>query len=335
LGHDLDLQFICSKSDKTEALVDGSVKPAGIRLSATVGASGAEIFSRMLKLEEFDCSEMSFAEAVGVKIGGKRKWDILPVFPARHFFHSDILVNAGSGIKEPRDLEGKKVGLPNYTMSAAIWARGILRDEYDVDMERVQWYAEKFDPKRQEAVGLVIPSQVGISTFSGTTREAVAKGDLDAALVSLSPESSHGGPADHTVASGHLMNLFPDPKLESIRYFKKTGILPDSHLFILKHDVLERHPWVAMNMFKAFQEAKNKAYEKWRELEGWERFSSLLSIVEDLHEQQVVFGDDPFAYGLGPNRKMIETFLRYLHEDGFLHEVPVADELFFETTRGI
>ena len=330
----VNLSFACTRYDRTEAILDGTVKPDGIDFVITSAPRPGEIFWRMLLFDEFDCSEMSLASFTVVKTQGKKSWLGIPVFTAKHFFHTDVMVNVDSGITKPEDLEGKKVGLPEYQMSAAVWSRGVLHDEYGVRPEKIHWYmGRRRDQSREKITGMEAPSNIDLTMVEGSNLgKALIKGDLDAVLVYSTTASLVDSGNPDLSNNPKVTHLFEDPKSEAARYFKKTNIFPINHMVVLKKEVADSYPWAATNIFKGFELSKRKAYEKWRELENWERFPSALFVGSDLIEQRKVFGDDPFAYGLKANLKTITTLARYLHEQGFVSKEPEVNTLFAERT---
>ncbi len=331
------LSLACSRYDRTESVLDGIVKPDGIDFVVTNTTRPGEIFWRMLLFDEFDCSEMSLASFSVVKTQGKKDWSGLPIFTAKHFFHTDAMVNVNSGIKEPGDLEGKKVGVPEYQMSAAVWSRGVLHDEFGVRPEKIHWYmGRRRDLSREKITGMEAPTNIDLKFLDGVTLgEALISGDLDAVLVYSTTPSLVDSRNPVLAGNPNVMTLFPDPKAEAIRYYKKTGIFPINHTVVLKKEVAQAYPWAATNIFKCFDLAKSKAYERWRELESWERFPSIIFVNETILEQRKAFGEDPFAYGLRANLKTVKTLARYVHEQGFVTREPDVNSLFDESTLSL
>ena len=330
----VNISLACSRYDRTEPILDGTVNPDGIDFIVTNTTRPGEIFWRMLLFNEFDCSEMSLASFMIVKSQGKKDWEGLPIFTAKHFFHTDAMVNVDSNVKEPADLEGKKVGIPEYQMSAAVWSRGILHDEFGVRAEKIHWYmGRRRDLSREKVIGMEAPSNIDLTLLEGVTLgEALIKGDLDAVLVYSTTPSLVDSANPVLTNNPHVKKLFTDPSAEALRYYKKSGVFPINHTIVLKKDIAKAYPWAATNIFKSFETAKRMAYEKWRELENWEKFPSAIFVSDALLQQKRHFGDDPFAYGFKANFKTIKTLARYMHEQGFVSKEPEVESLFTETT---
>jgi 4,5-dihydroxyphthalate decarboxylase len=330
----ISLSLACTKYDRTEAILDGSVKPDGINCIVTTAPRPGEIFWRMLLYDEFDCSEMSLASFIVVSTHAKKNWKAIPVFTAKHFFHTDVLVNADSKIKEPLDLEGKKVGLPEYQMSAAVWSRGILYDEFGVRPERIRWFmGRRRELSREKIIGMEAPHNIDLTIMEGSTLgNALINGDIDAVLVYSSTGSLVDSENPDLRTHPKIKPLFEDPVAEALRYYKKTRIFPINHTIVLKIEIAERYPWVPTNLFKAFELSKKIAYEKWRALENWERFPSAIFLSYMLAKQREIFGEDPFAYGFKTNDNTIRTLCRYLYEQGLAQKEPDPESLFFQTT---
>lgn len=321
----LELSFACSRYDRTEAILDGRVKPDGINFIATTAQRPGEIFWRVMKYNEFDCAEIG----LNLLLSEQRDWIGIPVFTAKHFFHTDFLINRHSGIKEPLDLEGKKVGLPLFGQTAALWVRGIMKDEYGLRSEKIHWYQGRTMEKstRQGTRGFEISYNDGISLG-----EALSRGDLDALAVYSSTSSIVDATNPDLSINPNVTTLFEDQKAEAIRYFKKSGIFPINHTVVLRKSLFEQHPWIAINIYKAFEESKKIAYGNWHALESWEKFPSAIFLSNLLQEQRMIFGGDPFANGIDKNRKTVETLARYLLEEGRLQDPIQIDSKFAEST---
>lgn len=330
---DLDLTLAMADYDRTAALRDGSVKPAGINLRYLVSPP-SETFWRMLKFDEFDAAEMSLSSFLIAKAQG-RAWTAIPVFPFRAFFHTYVFVRADSKIRQASDLTGARFGLPEYQMTAAVWVRGALQHDFGVPPSAIRWHLER-NPSMSHGgqTGFKAPDGVSIERLpAGETLFALlTRGELDAVMPSPYPgmrSMLNGTYLTDLSRSPHVRLLFEDPVAEGVRSFRAHGFSHINHTVVVQDRVLNEHPWVALNLFKAFIEAKQDAYAKIGSLYR----SSLMAAFGVLEAQRRTFGDDPFPYGLPANRKALQTLAGYVFEQGLLHERPVVDGLFAETTR--
>ena len=344
---ELDLTLAMADYDRTAALRDGSVKPAGISLTYIVSPP-SETFWRMLKFDEFDAAEMSLSSFLIARGGGvpsarvlcagvpqRRAWTAIPVFPFRAFFHTYIFVRTDSAIRHPSDLAGARFGLPEYQMTAAVWVRGVLQHDFGVPPSAIRWIVER-TPEM---------SHGGQTGFTPTDRVSIARAPEGVSLVTLLERgeldavmpSPYGGMtsrlnktyvADLT-RSPHARLLFDDSMAESVRAFRAHGFSHINHTVVVQNRVLDAHPWVALNLFNAFAQAKQQCYGRIDYLLR----SSVMAAVAVLDAQRRAFGDDPFPYGLGINRRALETLAEYSLEQGLIKERVAIDDLFAPTTR--
>jgi 4,5-dihydroxyphthalate decarboxylase len=320
----LPLTFACGPYDRMEALRYGLIDVEGIDLNFLPIQAPREIFDRMVGGQEFDVSELSLAEYVGMTAKGASPFIALPVFPSKAFRHSFICVNRAAGIKEPSDLAGKRIGTPLYTQTAAIWIRGDLENIYGVDLSNVQWIqgaVEKpgthGDPPAPPK--LLKPIEIAPNTSDKSLSDMLADGDIDAILGSRMPDSVRTRP-------DQVAHLFPDFRQEEKRYYEKYRIHPIMHLVVMRKDVYQRNRWIANSLFKAFLAAKDWAVREMY-FSGAQRYM-LPWLFDDLREIDATFGDDPWAYGIGKNRQALETFVKYMRQQHFIaDEIPV-DTLF-------
>ena len=321
--------------DRTAALRDGSVKAAGIDLTYIVSPP-SETFWRMLKFEEFDAAEMSLSSFF-IARSQERAWTAIPVFPFRAFFHTYVFVRADSTIRQPADLAGARFGVPEYQMTAAVWVRGVLQHDFGVPPSAIRWLVER--PREMSHGG-----QTGFAAPGGVTVERVPegqtllalleRGELDAVMPSPYPALAsmlNRTRLTDLTRSPHARLLFADPVAESVRSFGSRGFSHINHTVVIHNRVLDEHPWVALNLCKAFADAKAAAYAN----SGALFHSSLMAAFGVLEAQRRVFGDDPFPYGLAKNRAALDTLAEYAHEQGLVRERPAVADLFAPTTRDL
>lgn len=309
----LPLTLACGAYDRTEALRTGLVRPEGIDLNYLAIKSPPEIFARMLDLESFDASEMSLSQYLTLRASGDFRFMALPLFPSRVFRHGFIFVT--NGIRHPKELEGRRVGVPEYWQTAAVWIRGILAHQYGVDVESFQWYEGGVEVPlsaaerraRKERVGGPRPRLIGEDRC---LNEMLAKGELDAVIGARKPSCVGREPG--------VGRLFEDYRRVEADYYRETGIFPVMHTFVVRAGVLERHPWVAESLFKAFSESKAWCMEQMR-FTGTIRYT-LPWLFQDIEEIDEIFDGDPWVDGLGRNRSLLQTFAGYLHQQGLIRE---------------
>jgi len=323
----LRLSFGCWNYDRTRALMDKTVVPDGIDL-IYLNMPVEETFFRMLRYREFDVAEMSLSSYVVSCFTEDRPFVAIPVFPSRFFRHSSIYVNAAAGIGEPADLRGRHVGCPEYQMTAPVWIRGILSDEYGVKVDDVTYYTGgEESPNRSEKLKLNLPPNIRVNRIGPqqTLSAMLREGEIDALYTARKP-SSYEGPR------GRVRRLFEDFVEVERAYFRKTSIFPIMHTIALRRDVYEANRWIAQSLYKAFCLAQTRAYDDLQETAALKTMLPwLIAHVEDARREM---GDDYWSYGFTPNRKTLETFLRYSHEQGLSKRLLRPEEIFVpETTE--
>lgn len=319
------LSLALAVNDRTQALYDGRAAAAGIRfiISRVVGS---ELYWRQLMFGDFDVSDLSIASLVMAIDSGDTRWVALPVFSMRKFFHTWTIVRTDSGIASPRDLEGKRVGVPEYQQTSAVWTRGILADEFGVDWRRIHWVMER-PPERSHGGATGFAPAPGL-TFSHAPRESnlaamMLAGELDAALQILSvPNLVDRGRID-LVGRAEVRPLF-DPIAESIRYHRKTGIFPFNHCVVVRRSLAEAEPWLVLNLYDAFVRAKDIALR--------ERLDAVEPLVDVGLISRAAAGADPMPYGITANRVDIETLCSYLYEQGLTSHRVAMEEIFAPST---
>ncbi|MBI2303548.1 MAG: ABC transporter substrate-binding protein [Chloroflexi bacterium] len=320
----LHLTMAMGPYDRTMALRLGDVQPEGIKLNYLT-LEPEEAFWRMVHYGEFHVSEMSFGTYVSRWAQGKRDLIAIPVFPSRSFRHASVYLNIESGIDTPKDLEGKRIGLPGYAHSAGIWIRGALRDYYGVDIESIHWFqAGLEEPGREDKVQITLPSQVSFRNVRDRVLSAMLEtGDLDAVC-------SARAPSCFVRRSPKIKRLWPDYKKEEVEYYRRSRIFPIMHTVVIRRDIHEEHPWVAQSLFKALEEAKQRCLQQMG-ITAALRYS-LPWLIPAVEEQEEVFGPDPFPYGLEANRFTIETFMSYLKDMYLIEKVFDPAEMFAPST---
>ena len=325
----LKLTMACSDNNNTRALINGEVQPDGIDLDITV-LHPSEMFWRQLGKSEFDVSEMSMSSFLIVTAQGDQRFTAIPVFTSRRFFHTGTLIRTDRGIEKPEDLKGKKVGVPEYQQTAALWNRGALQHEFGVNPSDVEWWMERTEDRSHGgATGFKAPPGVTINFIPAEKNigTMMASGELDATILYIVDPNAVDRSTIDLSKDPKVRSLFPDPKAEGVRYFQKTGIFPINHGVVIKRPVLEQQPWVAINLYKAFAESRDRAAAKARELTGVYFELGLLPA-----EKRSALNTDPYPYGVKDNRKVLETIAEYSHEQGLTPRVIGLDEVFAPST---
>lgn len=321
----LRLTLACWDYDRTRALADGRVTAEGIDLNL-VSLHVEETFFRMLRNREFDAAEMSLSSYAVSLMRDDPAFIAIPVFPSRFFRHSCIFVSAKSGIREPKDLVGKRIGVPEYQMTAPVWIRGILADEYGVDPASVSYFTGgEEEPGRDEKLKLNLPAKFSVTPIEPdqTLATMLASGEIDALQTARTPSTFYSRPED-------VKRLFPDFVTVETDYFRRTGIFPIMHVIALRRDVYEANRWIAQSLFKAFSAAQAITYENLRVTSA---MTSMLPWQVAAVEQAIAeLGADWWPYGFAKNRTVLDTFLRYHHEQGLSHRRLQPEELFAPET---
>jgi len=321
------LTIALGRYDRTAALLDGRVRPEGLDIT-WLALNVEQTFWRMLRHREFDASEISMS-ALLVRLGrGETDLVPIPVFLSRMFRHSSIYVNSSAGIRRPEDLIGRRIGVPEYQMTAALWVRGILEDDYGVTPESMEWFQGGVEQPGRLPQEPVSPPGVKLSFApAGATLGAMlAAGELDA-LISPRIPSVFGLPG------GTVQRLFPDAGAAERDYYKRTGIFPIMHAVAIKRSIATEFPWIPQTLTNAFIAAKRLADADLRETAALP--IGLPFIFEHVRDTTELMGADFWPYGLEANRKTLETLGRYSHRQGLIPSPPVFDELFPASTLAV
>ena len=307
--------------DRTAALIDGSVQPEGIDLNY-IQLPTYETFWRVLRHTEFDVTEIAYSGYLITRERNPQPYIAIPVFPSKEFRHAAIFINTQAGILEPKDLEGKRVGGPEFSQTAGLWVRGILQDEYGVDLTKVKWFRGGLEaPDPVERVELNLPAKFQLQEIppGKSLNGLLERGKLDAVI---SPQP----PSSFVKGSSNVSRLFPDYREVEMAYYKKTGHFPIMHSIAIKRPIYEANPWIAASLMKAFEAAKTWSYDQI--VYPGVLQTSLPWLHWHLEEEFRFFGKDPFAYGLEANRSDLETLARYSFEQGLTHKLANLDEIF-------
>jgi 4,5-dihydroxyphthalate decarboxylase len=323
----LPLVLACWDYDRTRALQDGRVRPEGIDLTY-IPLGMPESFFRMLHHGEFDVSEMSFSFFSRTLAFDEPLLVGIPVFPSRMFRHSGIYVHAKSGIEQPTDLIGRRVGIPEYQMTAAVWIKGILAEHYDVPVASVTYHTGGLRQPGRTELPMNLPPEISVTPIGEgeTLSDLIESGGIDALYTAEAPETFRYG-------SPNVRRLFADHGSAEREYYAKTRIFPIMHTIVIRKDVYEKNRWVAQSLVKAFEESKEITYEDLEEVTALK--VTLPWLTAEVERTRAAMGTDDFwPYGLERNRDTIATFLGYSYDQGLIPRRYEPEELFApETVR--
>jgi 4,5-dihydroxyphthalate decarboxylase len=314
MSHKISLTAAMGDYDLHRSLILGEVQPASIDLTVLTLHSTIRHW-RMLRNMEFDISELSMSSYLIHRSQPNPSLIAIPVFPHRRFRHSYIFVNPKKGISHPKDLEGGRVGLRTWQNSMAVWMKGILKEEYGVDTRSITWVTK--DPEHLQ----IQPEGYTIEQEGGDIEQMLLNGELDAIIYPDLPKSLLAG-------NPNITRLFQNYKEEEMRFFQKTNIFPIMHTVVIKESVLDKYPWVALSLLHAFRQSKDDAWHRMKD----PRTISLAWARELIEEQRAVLGADPWPTGLDPNRKILETLMRYSTDQGMWPGGIPLEELFYPST---
>ncbi|MDB5727905.1 MAG: 4,5-dihydroxyphthalate decarboxylase [Noviherbaspirillum sp.] len=306
--------------DHVRDLLDGSVRVEGADLTV-LRLPSEEITYRFVRNREWDVSKTSFGNVISLASQDDRSLVAIPVFPSRMFRHSSIYVLADGGIERPEQLAGKRIGMPEWAQTASIYARGMLTHEYGVDLSSIHWHQGGVNqPGREEKVRLDLPPGMRYTVVADRSLSAMLlAGELDA-VISARP------PAALLAGDGRVRRLFENYRAVELAYWKKTGIYPIMNVITIRREIYERHRWLAMNLFKSFEEAKNRSLA--RMLDGTASYYPLPWMAEHTAVPREMLGADFWPYGVEANRATLEAFTRYAFEQGVCHRKVEVEEMF-------
>ncbi len=321
--HNLKLSIALTDNVRTRPIIDGRVSPQGVTLTTSV-LSASEIFWRQLKFAEFDISEMSLSSLFIANANGDRRWVGLPIYTMRRFFHTWSWKRTDRSINSPVDLRGKKVGVPEYQQTAAIWTRGILQHEFGVAPHEITWFMERTtETSHGGATGFKPPPGVTIHSIPAHTNigEMLVAGELDATLLYLNQKNIVDRSSIDLSTQQNIAPMFADEFAEGKRFFAKTHLYPINHAMVIRRSLLDDHPWLAINILEAFNAAKAEA-------------AGVAAGVIDNYVRTGLAGTDllqalktdPMPYGIRAARPVLETIADWVFEQGLsAHRVKLED----------
>jgi 4,5-dihydroxyphthalate decarboxylase len=309
--------------DRMEALWTGEVKPRGIDLTVERVEHPHALFDMVLDQGRFDIAEFGVSTTVIHAAAGDKSFVHLPVFPSKMFRHSYIFVNRKAGIRSPKDLAGRRIGVPTYGQVAVMWCRGHLVHDYGADLSEVTWVTGSIDKPGPHGSGLRAeqihkPVRIEKAPPDKSLETLLLAGEIDAIMGASRPPAFGKHP--------DMVRLFPDYRTEEKAFYQRTGIHPIMHDTVIRRAAYEANPWIARSLFDAFEEAKARADRKLRY--GGAQRVMLPWLAADMEEIDALFGANAWSYGLEPNRKTLTTLIDYMHEQGVITTKPSVDELF-------
>jgi 4,5-dihydroxyphthalate decarboxylase len=327
----LQFSLAISSNPRTWPIIDGSIAPEAIDLVPTV-LHPSEMFWRQLRFAEFDVSEMSLSSLMMARAKGDDRFVGIPVFTTRRFFHTGILVRRTAAIEKPADLKGKRVGVPEYQQTAALWARGVLAHEFGVAPQDMEFWMER-PPSHSHggATGFAPPPGVTVNRIpvEKNIGSMMLAGELDAALFYLVDPNL----IDRSTADLHnhpdIKTLFPDPTGEGIRYYRKSGLYPINHGMVIKRELAEKHPWAILNILKAFNRANDLANKQ-----RWQHAEYHVETGLFPREARQALQTTLVCHGIAANRRVLETAAQYSLEQGLTPRLMKLEELFAASTLG-
>lgn len=325
----LPLTMALGPYDQTRDVTDGSIPIEGVQLR-TLNLPIEEIFYRFTLHREWDISEMSMGKYIALRAQGDMSMTALPVFVSRAFRHSMFYVKAGSSIQKPEDLEGKRIGIPEWAQTAGIYGRGYLSDHLGLDLARMQWVqAGVNQPGRAEKVRLTLPAGIHYASAPDKSlNQMLLDGSVDAVMTARAPAAF----------GTDVQRLMPDYQAAEQAYFKATRVYPIMHALVIKTAVLDAHPWVAMNVYKAFVQAKTQSMARLSDITA--SHAPLPWLADYAGRMQAIFGADFFPYGVGTdaggqiNRATLQAFCKFGHAQGVCDRLLDVDELFPKNVLG-
>ena len=320
----LQLSVAMGDYDRTRALLDGRVQIDGVD-PVYMTLYPEEMFFRAMRSQEFDICELSFSSYTVKTANGDCPYIAVPVFLSRAFRHTSIYVRKDR-IHQPVDLKGKRIGVPEYQLSANVWARAILQDDYGVHPEDVTWVRGGIEtPGRPEKIALKLPPGVKLESAPADTTisDMLDRGEIDGFMAPRPPSA-------HVLANPNVGWLFEDPTATAKDYYKRTQVFPIMHVVGVRKTLAEQHPWLPGAVFKAFSQSKAAALEALSDTSATK--VTLPFVEEQLKAARETMGEDYWSYGVAPNRQTLETFLRHHHAQGLSSRRLAVEEIFHPAT---
>ena len=325
----LTLSLGIASNPRSWPILNGTIKPDGIELVPTV-LHASELFWRQLRFADFDVSEMSFSSLMMARAGGDERWVGLPVFTTRKFFHNDILVRRDSKIEKPADLKGRRVGVPEYQQTAALWTRGVLQHEFGVSPTEMEFWMERV-PTHSHAGGVGFKPPPGVTIHQIPIEKSIGSMMVSGELEAVIHYIRHDNLVDRSKVDLHhhpdIKTLFPAPIAEGVRYFRKTGIYPINHGMVVRREIAEKHPWVILNLLKAFDKAAALADAQRMDHVDYHIASGLIS-----QEAAKALREPVLRHGIKANRLILETAAQYSLEQGLTPRLMRLNEIFAKST---
>ena len=316
----IPITLACGDYDRTRAIKDGRVTVEGCDVTY-LPMEPEEVFHRAFKHQEFDVCELSFSSYMRTVDAGTSPFVGVPAFVSRLFRHSAVYIRTDRGIKHPSDLKGKLIGLPEYQITAVVWLRGIMQDEYGVKPTDIRWRQGGIEePGRTERTPLKPIPGLDLKSVPDKALSAMLEaGELDAIF-------SARAPSCFVKRAPNVARLFPDYREVEKAYYKKTGMFPIMHLMGVKRHLVERHPWLPASLYKAFSEAKKYAMHDVRDINAL--LVTLPWLIAEAEESAALMGEDFWRYGVKENAREIEALTRYAHEQGLVSRKLSVEDLF-------
>jgi 4,5-dihydroxyphthalate decarboxylase len=324
----LRLTLACCDYDRTRALFDGRVGVEGCEI-LPVALEPEEAFHRAFKHQEFDVSEISLSSHTMTVSRGENPYVAVPAFVSRLFRHAGIYIRTDRGIRTPADLKGRLVGLPEYQITANVWIRGILDDDYGVRPQDIRWRRGGIEePGREERAPIRLPPEIELEQIAHdrTLSGMLEAGELDAVIGARAPSCfTRGAP--------NIARMFPDHRRVEEEYFRRTRIFPVMHVVGIRKSIAATHPWLAASLYKAFVQAKALCMAELAQI--GHLYTSLPFGVSEFAAAKALMGEDFWSYGFEANRHVLETFVRYHHRQGLSARPVAPEELFAPSTLDV